>query len=58
MAKQNARESLRRTGRDFAYYPDEGRFNTVAIRSTKRPYEAPKQIQGSKAAGNRGLTGK
>lgn len=58
MAKQNSREALRRQGRDFAYYTSEGRVNTNSIRSTQRPYAEPKEIQGSKAAGDRGLTKK
>lgn len=52
---QTSKEFRKRQGRDFAGYPRTDRVNTGELKSTKRPYEAPKET-GSVSAKNRPLT--
>jgi hypothetical protein len=54
---QSSKEFRKRQNRDFAYYARTDRINTGELKSTKRPYETPKEC-GSISAKNRGLTGK
>jgi hypothetical protein len=54
---QSSKEFRKRQGRDFAGYSKTDRINTGEIKSTKRPYETPKEF-GSISAKNRGLTEK
>jgi hypothetical protein len=54
---QSSKEFRKRQGRDFAAYSRTDRFNTGELKSTKRPYQTPKE-SGSVSAKNRNITEK
>lgn len=54
--KKSSREFLARQGMDSTEQRGTGRLTTGDLKSTRRPYVAPKEIEGAKQAGDRGST--